>query len=199
LDESGRCHLCRGGARGFDAAYCFGSYEGTLRELIHLFKYGRMKPLSRTLAANLLSALPRDQRFDVVVPMPLHWRRRWHRGFNQAELLARRTARSCGIPATNAVRRIRSTATQAGLSNAKRRENVAGAFRLRNRRGIQGRRVLLIDDVMTTGATASACALALKRGGAASVTLLALARVDRRFFEPAGEISKAFSRTTEGA
>jgi ComF family protein len=199
LDESGRCHLCRAGTRGFDAAYCFGSYEGTLRELIHLFKYGRMKPLSRTLAANLLSALPRDQRFDVVVPMPLHWRRRWHRGFNQAELLARRTARSCGIPATNAVRRIRSTATQAGLSNAKRRENVAGAFRLRNRRGIQGRRVLLIDDVMTTGATASACALALKRGGAASVTLLALARVDRRFFEPAGEISKAFSRTTEGA
>jgi len=199
LDAEGRCALCRRGVRGFDAAYSFGFYEAELRELIHLFKYSRMKPLSRTLAANLLSALPRDQRFDVVVPMPLHWRRRWRRGFNQAELLARRTARSCGLPVTNAVRRIRSTATQAGLSNAKRRENVAGAFRLRNRRGIQGRRVLLIDDVMTTGATASACALALKRGGASSVTLLALARVDRRFFEPAGEISKAFSRTTEGA
>jgi ComF family protein len=199
LDESGRCRLCRTGARGFDAAYCFGSYEGTLRQLIHLFKYGRMKPLARTLAANLASALPRDQKFDVVVPMPLHWRRKWQRGFNQAELLARRTARRCGIPVANAVRRIRSTAAQAGLSNAQRRENVAGAFQLRNRRAIQGRRVLLIDDVMTTGATASACALALKRGGAASVTLLALARVDRRLFQPAGENSKAFSRTTEGA
>jgi len=164
-----------------------------------LFKYGRMKPLARTLAANLALALPLDQKFDVVVPMPLHWRRKWQRGFNQAELLARRTARRCGIPMSNSVRRIRSTAAQAGLSNAMRRENVAGAFRLKNRRAIQGRRVLLIDDVMTTGATASACALALKRGGAASVTLLALARVDRRLFEPAGENSKAFSRTTEGA
>jgi ComF family protein len=191
--------MCRAGARGFDAAYCFGSYEGTLRELIHLFKYGRMKPLARTLGANLVSALPRDQRFDVVVPMPLHWRRQWQRGFNQAELLARRTARSYGIPVSNAVRRIRSTAAQAGLSNAQRRENVAGAFQLRNRRAIEGRRVLLIDDVMTTGATASACALALKRGGAAAVTLLALARVDRRLFEPGSENSKPFSRKTEGA
>jgi len=199
LDESGRCRLCRAGARGFDAAYCFGSYEGTLRELIHLFKYGRMKPLARALAINLASALPRDQKFDVVVPMPLHWRRKWQRGFNQAELLARRTARRCGIPVANAVRRVRPTSAQAGLSNAQRRENVAGAFRFRSRRAIQGRRVLLIDDVMTTGATASACALALKRGGAASVTLLALARVDRRFFEPAEENSKAFSRTTKGA
>jgi len=199
LDESGRCRLCRAGARGFDAAYCFGSYEGTLRELIHLFKYGRMKPLARALAGNLASALPRDQKFDVVVPMPLHWRRKWQRGFNQAELLARRTARRCGIPVANAVRRIRPTSAQAGLSNAQRRENVAGAFRFRTRRAIQGRRVLLIDDVMTTGATASACALALKRGGAASVTLLALARVDRRLFEPAEENSKAFSGTTKGA
>jgi ComF family protein len=199
LDESGRCRLCRTGARGFDAAYCFGSYEGILRELIHLFKYGRMKPLARALAANLASALPRDQKFDVVVPMPLHWRRKWQRGFNQAELLARRTARRCGIPVANAVRRIRPTSAQAGLSNAQRRENVAGAFQFRGRRAIQGRRVLLIDDVMTTGATASACALALKRGGAVSVTLLTLARVDRRLFEPAEENSKAFSRTTKGA
>ena len=199
LDESGRCRLCRTGVRGFDAAYCFGSYEGTLRELIHLFKYGRMKPLARTLAANLALALPRDQRFDIVVPMPLHWRRQWQRGFNQSDLLARGIARRCGIPVANAVRRVRSTAAQAGLSNAERRKNVAGAFRVRSQRAIQGRRVLLIDDVMTTGATASACALALKRGGATSVTLLALARVDRRLFEPAGENARAFSRTTEGA
>ncbi|HVP46494.1 MAG TPA: ComF family protein [Bryobacteraceae bacterium] len=168
-----------------------------MRELIHLFKYRRMKPLARTLSTYLVSALPRDQKFDIVVPMPLHWRRKWSRGFNQATLLSRPVARLCGIPVKNAVRRLRSTQTQAGLSNAQRRENVAGAFRVRNARVIQGRQVLLIDDVMTTGATASACALALKRGGAKSVTLLALARVDRRLFEPASEKLKAFSRTTE--
>lgn len=193
LDEYSRCGLCRTGARGFDAAYCFGSYEGTLRELIHLFKYGRMKPLGKTLAAHLAGALPRDKTFDAVVPMPLHWRREWQRGFNQSALLARATARRCGLPMVNAVRRTRATATQAGLSNARRRENVAGAFRVKKAARVEGRRILLIDDVMTTGATASACALALKRAGAKSVTLLALARVDRRLIDPVTESS----RTTE--
>jgi ComF family protein len=185
LDDHGVCRLCRSGARGFDAAYCFGAYEGTLRQLIHLFKYKRMKPLAKELSAQLARALPRDQRFDIVVPMPLHWRRHWQRGFNQSELLARATARRSGIRMVNAVRRTRATATQAGLSNAKRRENVAGAFRVKNRGLVEGLRILLIDDVMTTGATASACALALKRAGAKSVSLLALARVDRRMAEPA--------------
>ena len=184
LDELGRCGLCRAGARAFDMAYCYGAYEGSLRELIHLLKYGGMKPLAPLLAAHLASALPRDQQFDLVVPMPLHWQRRWRRGFNQSELLARPIARRCGVPVENAVRRTRSTVAQAGLSNARRRENVAGAFRVRKPERVSGRRVLLIDDVMTTGATASACALAMKRAGARSVTLLALARVDRRLFEP---------------
>jgi ComF family protein len=185
LDDHGVCRLCRSGARGFDAAYCFGAYEGTLRQLIHLFKYKRMKPLAKELSAQLARALPRDQRFDIVVPMPLHWRRHWQRGFNQSELLARAAARRSGIRMVNAVRRTRATATQAGLSYAKRRENVAGAFRVKNRRLVEGRRILLIDDVMTTGATASACALTMKRAGAKSVSLLALARVDRRMAEPA--------------
>ena len=171
-------------------AYCFGAYEGALRDLIHLFKYDRMKPLGKTLAGYLASALPRDQQFDLVVPMPLHWRRRWQRGFNQSELLARPTARRCGIPMVNAVRRTRSTAAQAGLSNARRRANVAGAFRVKKPQKVEGRRILLIDDVMTTGATASACAVALKRAGAGSVTLLALARVDRRLFEPDKPVSQ---------
>lgn len=205
LDDDGVCRLCRTKARGFDAAYCFGAYEGTLRELIHLFKYGRMKPLVKTLAAHLAAALPRDRRFDLVVPMPLHWRRQWQRGFNQSELLARATARRSGIPMVNAVRRTRATAAQAGLSNAGRRENVAGAFRVRKPRAIEARRVLLVDDVMTTGATASACALALKRAGAKSVALLALARVDRRLFDPAHDnestnsqaFSAAVSKMTE--
>src|SRR5260370_24113501 len=101
-----------------------------------------MKPLAKTLAAHMAAALPLDRRFDVVVPMPLHWRRQWQRGFNQSELLARVTARRRGIPMVNAVRRTRATSAQAGFSNAARRENVAGRRRAPPPRAIEGRRVL---------------------------------------------------------
>jgi ComF family protein len=142
-----------------------------------------MKPLARPLAAYMERAISIDERFDAVVPVPLHWRRQWDRGFNQAELLARYIARRRGIPVLQALRRKRATETQAGLASAGRRRNVAGAFVLRSRPGarLEGGKILLIDDVMTTGATASACASALKRGGALSVSLLTLARVDRRW------------------
>ena len=177
LDAEGRCALCRGGLRGFDAAYSFGAYEGPLRQLIHLFKYGRIKTLARPLGSLLARALPRDESFDAVVPVPLSWRRRLQRGFNQAELLAKRLARTTGIPVVRALRRVKATSTQAGLSNTARRRNVASAFRSRS---VAGQRILLIDDVMTTGSTATACAVALKRAGAKRVALLTVARVDRR-------------------
>jgi ComF family protein len=167
--------------RGFDNAVCFGFYDGSLRRLIHLFKYAGMKPLARTLAGYLERALSIDDRFDAVVAVPLHWRKKWARGFNQAELLARFIARHRGIPLVNALRRKRSTGVQAGLAMAGRRRNVAGAFTARLSADLKGKRILLIDDVMTTGATASACASALKRAGAASVSLATLARVDRRW------------------
>jgi ComF family protein len=170
--------------RGYDAAYCFGAYEGVLRQLIHLYKYGRVKTLARPLGGLLAAALPRDDRFDLVTPVPLHWRRQWQRGFNQSDLLAREIARRCGIPAVSTLRRVRATAAQAGLSNTGRRRNVSAAFQDRTGRGaaqIAGKRILLIDDVMTTGSTAAACAFALKRGGAGRVTLLTVARVDRRW------------------
>lgn len=178
LDDQGRCGLCRRGARGFDAAYSFGFYEDELRKLIQVFKYGRVQTLAKPLGRLLAQALPREQSFDVIVPMPLHWRKRWQRGFNQAELLAREIGRRSHTPVENALRRIRHTASQAGLTSAKRRENVSGAFR--PRKPLDGRRVLLIDDVMTTGATAASCSRALKRAGARHVTLLTVARADRR-------------------
>ncbi len=189
LDEQGRCALCRSGARGFDAAYCFGSYEGALRDLIHLLKYDGMKPLAAPLGDYLSRALPLDEPFDAVVPMPLHWRRRFDRGFNQAALLANEISRRRRIPALNAVRRVRATQSQIGLSNAKRRLNVCGAFRARRGKRLVGLRLLLVDDVMTTGSTGSACGAALKRAGAKSVTLLTLARVDRRFIQTAAPAS----------
>jgi len=175
--------LCRSGLRGFDAAYCFGAYEGTLRELIHLYKYGRIQTLAHPLGDLLADALPRDEQFDAVTPVPLHWRRHWDRGFNQSELLAREIGRHSGIPVWRALKRVRTTAAQAGLSNTMRRKNVTKAFACR--RGpwtsrLQGKRILLIDDVMTTGSTAASCALVLKRAGARRVALLTVARVDRR-------------------
>jgi ComF family protein len=180
LDDDGRCGLCRHGMLSFDAAYSFGAYEGVLRELIHLFKYGRVRPLAAPLGQMMVAAIPRDQTFDLVAPVPLHWRRRLARGFNQSELLARAVARRYGLAPVNALRRKRSTGVQAGLSHAGRRVNVASAFEASPKAAVAGRRVLLVDDVLTTGATLASCASALKRAGARYVAVLTLARVDRR-------------------
>lgn len=187
LDEDGRCGLCRAGLNQFDSAYAYSSYDGAMRELIHLFKYDRVRPLATVLGGFLSAALPREERFDMLVPMPLHWVRRWRRGFNQSYLLARDLARRTGIPVANALRRRRSTASQASLSRAARRRNVRGAFELRRGVDARGLRVLLLDDVLTTGATANACAAVLKRAGASSVAVLTLARADRRVFDPVAE------------
>lgn len=112
--------------------------------------------------------------------MPLHWRKRLERGFNQSELLARFVAKRSGIPIAKSLYRKKGTDPQAGLTRAQRRTNVAGAFEVKRRHEVDGRHVLLIDDVLTTGATASACSAVLKRAGAKRVTVLTLARADRR-------------------
>jgi ComF family protein len=181
LNEEGQCPLCVAGINKFDAAYTYGAFEGTLRELLHLLKYGGVTPLAPRLGALMSRAAPRDIEFDAVVPMPLHWWRRWRRGFNQAELLAREVARRLGLPVEKPVKRRRLTGTQTGLTAAARRRNVSGAFRVSDPSKVRGRRLLLIDDVFTTGATVNACAGAIKAAGAAYVAVLTLARADRRF------------------
>lgn len=179
LDDTGQCGLCRLGLNGFDEVFSAGAYDGALRKLIHLFKFEGVRPLARPLGGFLAQALPRELRFDVIVPMPLHWQRRWRRGFNQSELLAREIGRRWNLPVHKLVRRKRATAPQAGLTSSQRRKNVQGAFEATKRAKLHGMSVLLIDDVLTTGATAGACARVLKRAGAAHVSLLALARRDR--------------------
>lgn len=178
-DAEGRCGVCRRGLSGFDSAYSYGAYEDELRKLIHLFKYAKVQTLAGPLAKLLRLALPLDERFDLIVPMPMHWMKRWRRGFNQAELLARDLGRRTGRPVANLARRVHQKTAQAGLTSALRRENVADAFRVRDRRKVEGKRVLLVDDVMPTGAT-WACAKVLNRACAARVILLTVARVDRR-------------------
>ncbi len=176
--------MCRQDGASFDLAYSFGSYEGSLQKLIHLFKYGKVESLAAPLSLLLMRALPRDLNFDHVIAMPMHWRKQWERGFNQAELLAAPVSKRFGLKLSGHLRRARYTKSQAGLDERERRENLKGSFAVRRPEQISGRRVLLIDDVFTTGATLGAAAETLKAAGAAHVSVLTLARVDRRSGQP---------------
>jgi len=183
LDEYDLCTVCRESLVNFDTVYSFGSYEGPLRKLIHLFKYGKVETLAGPLSRLLIRSLPLDQRFDVIVAMPMHWRKQWERGFNQAELLAKPVAKRHGVKLATNLRRKRQTKAQAGLTEAQRLANVKDSFLIRRSEEINGKRVLLVDDVFTTGATLRAAAAALKKAGAVHVSALTLARVDRRAFD----------------
>jgi ComF family protein len=115
-------------------------------------------------------------RFDVIVPVPLHPARERERGFNQAALLARSLAVRTGLPVKPVLERIRYTTTQTAFDRAERMENLHNAFRLRRRQDVQGLRVLLVDDVLTTGSTLSECARVLKQARASSVYAATAAR-----------------------
>jgi len=186
LDENGLCRLCAAGASAFDSAYSWGSYEGVLKDLIHFFKFQGMRPLGRRLGAWLAEAMPRTERIDAIVPMPIHWTRRITRGFNQCETLAAELSAHTGLPVVKALRRTRRTPKQSSLAGARRRRNVKGSFSAAHA-DVRGQRLLLVDDVMTTGSTVNEAAAELKRHGAARVAVLTVARVDRRgFLAPQG-------------
>lgn len=162
------------------AARTAGEYEGTLRDILHAFKYDGHRSLARPLGALLRTAggdLLREA--DCVVPVPLHVARRIHRGFNQAEALARELE----APVVHALWRRHATAPQTGLDATARRHNVRGAFvvspllsRRSRVRWLAGRTVVLVDDVRTTGATLNACAAVLFDAGARDVRALTVAR-----------------------
>jgi len=179
LDEHGLCALCRLGTTSYDQCWSYGLHEGRLRDLIHLFKYSSMRPLASVFGQWLAAAYPRMERFDALVPMPLHWWKRLRRGFNQSELLTRELSHRIGVPVLRVARRRRATAAQTGLSPAQRRENVRGAFEVPHPAAVRGLSMLLVDDVLTTGSTVNACATALKRAGAARVSVLTLSRAGR--------------------
>jgi ComF family protein len=175
------CQRCRETRDHFRIARAALRYreDGIARAAILLVKHGRRLSLLHHLAQLLAEAAPQylsPEEWDGLVPVPLYWARRWRRGFNQAEVLARAVGRRHGLPVmSRALRRVRATPLQHG-DFAARRKNVRDAFAARQE--VTGRRLLLVDDVFTTGATADACAATLLRAGAADVGVLTLARVE---------------------
>lgn len=165
----------------YDRARAVARYGGVMRNLVHGLKYGDRHEGVRLFSRWMIHA-GEDVLAEaaLLVPVPLARTRLWTRRFNQSALLASAIARAQNLTASPfLLKRIRRTASQVGLSAEQRRHNVAGAFAVpeRHRGLLDGRNILLIDDVITTGATANACARALKQAGAARVDVLALARV----------------------
>lgn len=156
-------------------------FDEVSRALVHGLKYGDRLDLSPMMGRWIYHAgreLLADA--DALVPVPLHWRRLWARRFNQSAMLAAAVSAESGVPiATGVLKRVKATAQQVGLSRAERAANVQGAFRVpkESRGAVAGRRLVLVDDVLTSGATLEGCARALLRAGAANVDALIFARV----------------------
>ncbi len=177
------CSACRSRRLGFDATIAFGRYEGALRDICLMLKQDRNAWLGPWLAdlfvescRDRLEAAAGDA---IVVPVPLHWRRRWERGYNQAEVLARRLALRLKRPCHLALKRVIATSKLAPMAATTRRATLRDAFAVRSSRLIAGRAVILVDDVMTTGATCASAARILKRAGAHEVRIAVMARTDR--------------------
>ena len=174
------CIHCRGAVLRFKAVSAPCRYEGVVRELIHAFKYRKATFLAAAFGEMMirdLAGADMVKEASAVVPVPLH-RRKWAaRGYNQAELLAERIVRHYGLPLlVGNLTRVRYTPSQTRLSRAQREENLRGAFAVRRPEDLKGRKILLCDDVMTTGATGSECARVLLAAGAKAVYVSVAAR-----------------------
>jgi len=179
------CALCRRLEPPFVKAAAYGSYDGGLRELIHLLKYDYVRPAANVLGRMLAEAVSDLQPLFanlpvLVVPVPLHTRKFRQRGFNQAELIARSALKllsGTGLQLSPGVlERKRETQSQIGLSRHERRKNMRGAFAVAARSQVAGREILVVDDVFTTGTTVSESARVLRRAGASKVYVATVAR-----------------------
>ncbi|MCK6446857.1 MAG: ComF family protein [Planctomycetes bacterium] len=208
VPDGERCLECRRAAPAFACTFVWGDWgPGPLREWVLAFKHGGRRDLAAPLASALVQALARARdgslggllagllagardgapsTFDVLVPVPLHPWRRLSRGYDQAHLLAKEVGRSLGLPTRRWLVRRRATPPQGGPGSASRAANVRDAFRAAwlSRRSIADARILLVDDVVTSGATVRECARVLRAAGAARVAVLALARASHGHAEP---------------
>ena len=181
-DSEHLCGNCIQQMPPYDGARSFGYYADELGGLIQGLKFRNRRNLTGFLVSLLADAFFETwsrEDFDLIVPVPLHKKRKRQRGYNQSELLAQSLALRLAIPQKRVLSRLRATPPQVGLSDSQRIENVRNAFHVDGRHPLAGKRVLLIDDVMTTGATAASAAKALLDGGAARVSVLTVARAEK--------------------
>lgn len=176
----GGCTACRNDAFQFERVLRVGPYDGLLRQVILRLKHASGEGLAEVLgelwAAHAEGRL-RDFQANVIIPVPLHWWRRCLRGYNQSEVLAQALAHRLRIPCKPGwLRRVRNTPQQVSQSNTARRENVRNAFTASRWAEVRGKTILLVDDVLTTGSTASDAARALRKAGASHVAVAVLAR-----------------------
>ena len=176
----GYCRFCRDEKFPFERVVRLGPYEGVLREVILRLKNHTNEGLAELVGetwARQAQTVFQALHVDAVVPIPLHWWRRWRRGYNQSAALAHGLAGVLGLPLETAwLRRIRNTPMQTRMSFTARRDNVRDAFRVRQPSAVKGRSILLVDDVLTTGATSSEAARMLRKAGAKRVLVAVLAR-----------------------
>ncbi len=175
-----RCSECWGKSFHFDRAYACTPYEGKVKELLHAYKFNGRKYLRHffvNLMGKFMSSYMNGHRFDALASVPLDRDKKNTRGFNQSGYLSAGLSVRLGLPdlSRSLVRR-KSAQPQHRASKAARKENVKDCFRVRRREGFQMKKILLVDDILTTGQTASECARAMKQAGASSVTVLACAR-----------------------
>jgi ComF family protein len=166
----------------YSGARSFGYYTADLSRIVQELKFHGRRNLAGLLAPLLTEAFFESwgrEDFDLIVPVPLHPSRKRERGYNQSELLARSLARQIAIPFQRALLRVRATLPQVGLTDTERRENVRRAFRCAHPQQISRKRILLIDDVMTTGATVASAAQTLLENGALRISVLTVARVGK--------------------
>ena len=180
LGESERCARCRDEKFHFDRAYACTFYESGVKEILHGFKFGRKRFLAAFLSKIMTKFTQRhlkDGSWDLVVPVPMDKKKEFERGFNQSRVLSAALAKKLALPHQPGVLRCSpSEKPQAFLNKSERRRNVQGRFFVNEAARVTSRNILLVDDILTTGQTASACARALKDAGANSVTVLAFAR-----------------------
>ena len=181
-DSTRPCPACKLHPLRLDRVVRLGVYRDELRSAVLRMKRAPEQPLTVAvgrLLVDLREAMLRDPKFDVIVPIPMHWRRRMWRGMNSPEVLASQLARPLGLPvAAHLLWRRRATRSQADLPPSRRLANVRGALAAAEHRDLAGARVLLVDDIMTTGATSSEAARMLRKSGAAYVALAVVARAE---------------------